>query len=81
MKTQKNWQHKTHIPTWPQSAMAEQVLPLFNQTYLVFQFATVATLCLIITHPTLKECMSIAIHIADIPFIYSLYRYVSHALR
>lgn len=27
---------------------------------------------LLVTHPTLKECMSIAIHIADIPFIFSL---------
>lgn len=27
LKTQKTWQHNTRIPTWPQSAMAEQVPP------------------------------------------------------
>lgn len=27
LKTQKMWHHKTHIATWPKSAMAEQVLP------------------------------------------------------
>lgn len=76
LKTQKIWQHNTRIPTWPQSAMAEQVPPPLHQTYLVLHFANYRP----VAHLSDSECVTIATHRGDMASIYSLYRYMSHAL-